>query len=302
MPEFVEEYDKIRRNMPHGWRARGRDFALDLLSAGMDATIGFNACFAKPRIQFLYIHHVFKDEEKQLAILLKALSEKHTFISYSEAWTRLLQGDVDKPYIAFSSDDGLKNNLKAAAILKEHGASACFFVCPSMVGEKDINKIQQFSEDRLHFPPVEFMDWEDVAHLQNTGHEIGSHTMSHINVARTPQELLFEEIADSKRILDEKCGNIIHFAYPYGRHFHFSSAGRKIVFQQGYLSCASAERGCHIVPPGGMTDKEQLLIRRDHIILDWPMNHIRYFLARNAMKADIKNNFFPEYADRHSDQ
>jgi peptidoglycan/xylan/chitin deacetylase (PgdA/CDA1 family) len=135
--------------------------------------------------------------------------------------------------------------------------------------------------------------------IYNSGHEIGSHTMSHINVAKTPNDLLFQEIADSKRIIDEKCGKTIHFAYPYGRHFHFSSTGRKMVFEQGYLSCASAERGCHIVPSGGIKDKEQFLIRRDHVILDWPINHISYFLSRNVMKADFKNNFFPEYADSH---
>jgi hypothetical protein len=166
MQEFVEEYRKIGENLPRNWRSGVRDLALDILSTGLDATIGFNTYLAKPRIQFLYIHHVFKDEEKQLENLLKVLAAKHTFISYTEAWSKVMQGNIDKPYIAFSSDDGLKNNLRAAAILQDYGASACFFICPAIVGEKDFNKIKQFSENKLHFPPVEFMDWKDVSHLQ----------------------------------------------------------------------------------------------------------------------------------------
>ena len=62
----------------------------------------------KPRIQFLYIHHVFKDELKNFDILLKSLSAHHEFISYSEGVDKLLKGEIDKPYIIISSDDGLK--------------------------------------------------------------------------------------------------------------------------------------------------------------------------------------------------
>lgn len=302
MPAFTETYDTIKSLAPRNWRSRGRDIALDILSRGMKKTIGFEKYLRKPRIQFLYIHHVFSDEEKGLVNLLSELSRHHHFISYTEAWSRLLKGEIDKPYIAFSSDDGLKNNLKAASILQDFGASACFFVCPSMIGETDFNTIKTFSAERLHFPPIEFMNWDDIEKLQKNGHEIGSHTMRHINMAETNKTDLLKEIADSKNILEEKCGKILHFAYPYGRHFHFSSAGRKIVFDQGFKSCASAERGCHITEQGGIKDPAQLLIRRDHVILDWPVDHILYFLARNSMNASPLHNSFPAYADSHPNQ
>jgi len=302
MPGFTETYAEIKETKPSGTRHRVRNATLDILSAGIKNTLGYHRLLTKPRVQFLYLHHVFKDEEQALVKLLVGLSKYHHFISYSEAWNRVMSGNIDKSYIAFSSDDGLKNNLKAASILKEFGASACFFICPSITGETDFEKIRLFSKERLHFPPVEFMNWHDIAQLQKEGHEIGSHTMSHINIALAGLQELIHEVGDSKKILERECGSVQHFAYPYGKYFHFNSAGRQAVFKNDFVSCASAERGCHISPPGGVSNQEDLLIRRDHIILDWPLDHIFFFLARNSMKANITNNNFPGYADSHSYQ
>jgi peptidoglycan/xylan/chitin deacetylase (PgdA/CDA1 family) len=245
-------------------------------------------------VQFLYIHHVFADEQKKLDGLLRALARDHQFISHSEAVERILQGNIDKAYISISSDDGLKNNLRAAETLDQYGVSGCFFICPSMIGEKDFQKIKAFSASRLHFPPVEFLDWEDVAALQGRGHEIGGHTLSHINIARTAGQELEEEIAGCYSILASRCGSAEHFAYPYGRFTDFNMPGRSLVIQSGFKSCASAQRGCHVVVPGQKTDPHDLLIRRDHVVLDWPLEHILYFIARNASRASIENN---SYAD-----
>jgi hypothetical protein len=85
--------------------------------------------------------------------------------------------------------------------------------------------------------------------------------------------------------------NVKHFAWPYGRFFHFSESKKNIVFNLGFKSCASAERGCHT---NLNTDNYQdLIIRRDHIVLDWPIRHIEFFLIQNARKMQKINNFFP---------
>lgn len=94
------------------------------------------------------------------------------------------------------------------------------------------------------------------------------------------------------RILSEKCGSMKHFAFPYGRFFHFSATGRKSVFDAGFTTCATAERGCHINPSAPMTGQE-LCIRRDHTVLGWDMNHIMYFLINNAKHTSVNNNFYP---------
>ena len=98
---------------------------------------------------------------------------------------------------------------------------------------------------------------------------------------------------ETYRILNERCGHVKHFAFPYGRFFHFNDIGRKAVFDAGYITCATAERGCHINPVSPIS-AEQLCIRRDHTVLGWDINHIMYFLINNAKNVRVNNNFYPD--------
>jgi peptidoglycan/xylan/chitin deacetylase (PgdA/CDA1 family) len=303
MPQtFTEHYAVLKQLQKPSIRDVSRKMALDTLSSIYAITGTTDAALKKPRVQFLYIHHIFKDEEVLLKKLIEKLSAAHTFVSYNEAVTRILTGTVDKPYISISSDDGLKNNLHAAKILADYGISACFFICPPMIGENDYQKIKKFSEQRLHLPPVEFMNWKDVETLLQQGHEIGAHTMSHVNLATCNASELEYEIVDCFEEIKKACGSSRHFAYPYGRYHHFTAAAKNMVFSNGFYSCASAERGCHLSPQGTTIEKEHLFIRRDHVILSWPLDHILFFMARSAQKADIHNNDFTYHADSHTNK
>jgi len=292
MDTYCEEYKDIKKLAPTSLRRIARNAALTGLSI-VDTIAGNFKYLNKPRVQFLYIHHAFKDEEEKLDLLLGKLKQNHTFISYSEAVERVLKSNIDKPYITLSSDDGFKNNLNILKILNKHGAKACFFINPSIVGESDFEKIKNYCKTRLHFPPIEFLTWEDVEKIQSAGHEIGSHTMSHINISAATTEQMTEEISKSYEVIKNHCGQVSHFAYPYGAFSNFTLSAKKIVFETGYLSCTSAVRGCHI-EQGTTLENDKLCIRRDHIILDWNINHIMHFLIHNSRKASVVNNFFPE--------
>ena len=287
---YVETYKEIKALQHTGFRGMVRQAALDLLALRE----GWRAeqLPATPRIQFIYVHHVFRDEEKQLEQLLARLQKSFQFISYNEAVDRLLNNNIDKPYLTLSSDDGFRNNLRAAEIMKQFDAKACFFINPALIGETDIQKIARHCDERLHLPPVEFLNWQEVDSILSMGHEIGSHTMQHINIANTSEEGIEEDMFRSYAALKEHCGEVAHFAYPYGRFFHFSEFGRKACFHAGFSSCATAERGCHINGQRPL-QKEELCIRRDHVVLDWDINHILYFLGRGARRAKFENNFFP---------
>jgi len=298
---FLENYKDLKLPKKAIARELARKLVLDTVSLSYNLTGAINTSCKKPRIQFLYIHHIFKDEEALLRRLVEKLQEYHTFISHSEAVGRILNGNIDMPYVVVSSDDGLKNNLRAANILSEYDISACFFICPSIIGETDIEKVKAFSANRLHLPPVEFMNWNDVQKLQNQGHEIGGHTMSHVNLAKCEDPLLTEEIGNCYSEVKKHCGSAKHFAYPYGRYHHFTAKAKEIVFSSGFETCASAERGCHIASPGSI-EKKDLFLRRDHIILTWPIEHILYFMARNAQKATIQNNYSPYDEDYNNNK
>lgn len=288
---YFEHYSQVKKYNPHGLRGQLRNAALTGLGL-VDKLKGIERDLQRPRVQFLYIHHTFKDEEARLERLLERLAVHHSFISYSEAVERILERRIDRPYISISSDDGFKNNLRTAEIMDRHNAKGCFFINPSMIGETDFATIAQHCKDRLNFPPVEFMDWDEVMHLQQNGHEIGSHTMAHINVAGTPAATFVEDCARSYETLTKRCGAVHHFAFPYGRFFHFNDAARRAVFEAGFTSCATAERGCHI-NHGTTLKREELCILRDHVVLDWPIDHVLHFLARSSRNATPRNNLFP---------
>lgn len=289
--KFHTSYREIQRLKPSGIRGQLRTVALDALSV-LDKLKGIEDDLRKPRVQFIYIHHIFKDEEAPLHRLLDTLAATHSFISYSEAVERILTGRVDAPYACISSDDGFKNNVGAAEILAEHGAPSCFFINPSIIGVTSPAEIAQYCQDMLHFPTVEFMDWADVDRVLALGHEIGSHTMSHRNVAELERASFEEDCQRSFQVITQRCGGVKHFAFPYGRFHHFNEMGKEVVFQSGFTSCATAERGCHI-NHGQPLRNEELCIRRDHVILNWNINHILHFLARNARQASTSTNLFP---------
>ena len=289
--KYFDTYKEIKKLKPEGLRGNLRKYALNGLSV-LDKVKGINDELNKPRIQFLYIHHVFRDEENGLDKLLNKLSLNHEFLSYSESVDKILKGKIDKPYICISSDDGFKNNIKAAELFNKYNVKACFFINPFIVENRPFNEIGKYCKNRLNFPPVEFMNWKDIESIQKMGHEIGSHTMEHINVANTEKDSFIEDCKRTFEILQGRCGEAKHFAFPYGRFFHFSEIGRKIVFNSGFTSCATAERGCHINHDQLLLNQE-LCIRRDHVILDWSIDHIFHFLATNSRKATTLNNLYP---------
>ena len=287
---FVTQYKELKKSGSFKIRNVVRNIALTSLSAKTHL-FDYKVEYQKPKVQFLYFHHVFNDEIKSFDNLLKWLNKFYSFISYSEAVDRILTNRIDRAYIAFSFDDGFKNNLDAAKILKKYNATACFFLNPDTIGLNDIKRNKEYCAKTLHFPPVEFLNWNDVSELLKKGHEIGSHIIGHINVANTDINEVENNLLKSYNILSKECGKVKHFSFPYGRFPNFNKSAFDLVFKTGYHSCASAERGCHI--NDREIKKNELMIRRDHIVVNWPMSHIKYFLLKGSVTCKQNNNYNP---------
>jgi peptidoglycan/xylan/chitin deacetylase (PgdA/CDA1 family) len=291
---FFNNYQKIKKQKSKGFlyqiRVIIRLFSINFVYLVLFIIDFFVGMRKRPRIQFLYLHFIFEDQEKKLFKLLNKLTKEYTFISYTEGFNMILSRQkIDKPYICLSTDDGLKNNLKFAEILDQFGINACFFVCPEVVNNaSDFDYVSNFAKEQLHLPPVEFMNWDDIIRLKEKGHEIGGHTMSHKNLADCNEDMLINEILPCYKSIKEKLGMVKHFSWPYGRFFHFSEDAKKIVFDSGFESIASAERGAHFDNFRG--DKFDLCLRRDHISLDWSINEIKYFILRGSIRKN-KDNF-----------
>ncbi len=255
---------------------------------------GLASRLRQPRVQVLILHHVFPDEEKHFRALLKRLHREHEFIPYSDAVRRaeVAGNQVDKPYLAFTFDDGMKNCLRAAAILEEFGARACFFVCPAIVGERSEPTIQSFCRDQLELRhPVEFMTWDDLHWLRQRGHEIGGHTMSHPHLNQLSPEHAANEVRQSREVIVKHMGDARHFAWTYGRFNDCTPQVVREVYACGYETCASAERGCH--GPVRASTELPLCIRRDHIEAHWPIKHCLFFLSQASRRMSSGDNDWP---------
>jgi peptidoglycan/xylan/chitin deacetylase (PgdA/CDA1 family) len=60
------------------------------------------------------------------------------------------------------------------------------------------------------------MSWDEARRLHQAGHIIGSHTLTHPNVAHVGDKEAQTELLESKRILEKELGApVIHFSYPH---------------------------------------------------------------------------------------
>lgn len=243
------------------------------------------------RVQFVNMHWIRPGEEDNFRSLAGLLKKDFRFISYSEAVRRVMSGEIDGRYMAFSVDDGLKSTIQIARILEEFGTVLCSFVCGDMLKARDRSVKERFCIEKAVAIEREVLSQEDVEALLKRGHEIGSHTMSHALISDLLEQQVVDEVAESYEFLSRELGAVRHFAWPYGRFHHFSDFAAKAVFEAGFESCASGERGCHITKPDS---EEALCIRRDALEPNCPLSYTRYFMTTNATYPSRQQNGWPE--------
>ena len=84
----------------------------------------------------------------------------------------------------------------------------------------------------------QMLTWEQVKEMSDNGITFGAHTLSHPVLTKISQEDARREIAESKRVLEEKIQKPVkYFAYPYGTETDFNEDIKNIVRDSGY-TCA----------------------------------------------------------------
>lgn len=104
--------------------------------------------------------------------------------------------------VVLTFDDGFENNyLYAMPLLKRYGLTGTFFLVSGLIGHN------------------EYMTWSEAQEMVAAGMEIGSHTISHPDLARSAPALRDRELVESKRVLEEKLGvSVRALSYPSGAH------------------------------------------------------------------------------------
>lgn len=95
-----------------------------------------------------------------------------------------------------------------------------------------LRKRVSLQEDQLE--DFRMLDWDMLSEMVAGGMTVGSHTRSHALLANETPEVLRDEVAGSRRELEQRLGvPIRHFAYPDGR---FNASAIQAVDDAGYLT------------------------------------------------------------------
>jgi peptidoglycan/xylan/chitin deacetylase (PgdA/CDA1 family) len=257
-------------------RALERARPLQLRARHLARRAALTALTALPRrptegVRIVHYHYVFEDERESFARQIAFLTSTFEPVSLSEAVARLREGRAGGREVVVTFDDGFSNSVTIAApVLAEHGVRACFFLITGLVGSTGDGVWQE----RLHLPvAVEPMSWEQLPRLVELGHEVGSHTRTHPNLAKLSRDQLEEELRASREELVRHVGPVAHLSAPYGDAARFSARVSRAARDAGYASCATAIRGRNTRPD------DVWALRRDHLVASWPVRDVRWFLA-----------------------
>ncbi|MBO5515532.1 MAG: polysaccharide deacetylase family protein [Schwartzia sp.] len=111
------------------------------------------------------------------------------------------KGSLPERPVLITFDDGYIDNYQCAfPILKKHNMKACIFL---------------ISEYVSLYP--NYLTWEQLAEMQLSGIEFGSHTVDHNVLTELSPNSVNHELVDSKNLLEKRLGRRIDvLAYPCG--------------------------------------------------------------------------------------
>ncbi len=145
-------------------------------------------------------------------------------------------GETQHNMAAITFDDGYVDFYKNAyPILKQHGYPSTVFVVSGLAGKENV---WDFTNESVKKP---LMDLGQLREINNNGVEIGSHTRTHPELTRISPEEQNEEIAGSKKDLEERLNRPVNtFCYPGG---DYDQQAKDLVKNAGYRCAVTTQRG-----------------------------------------------------------
>ncbi len=142
---------------------------------------------------------------------LRLLRQHFRFITASQASTIHLSGtEFAKGVAVLSFDDAYTDIMDVAPLLSELEINATIFAPTKWVGLPNDWDCGAFTSRR-------HLGWAELRELAQQGHEIGSHSVSHVRFSRLEHAAAVQEMTDSKNVLEDRLGQAVHsIAYPFG--------------------------------------------------------------------------------------
>lgn len=161
------------------------------------------------------------------------------------------QGELSLPAkpVILTFDDGYLDTYKYAfPVLQEFGMRSVVFV----LGDRRI-RTNYWDKDR-GIPEAPLMEGEHIIEMHEAGFEIGSHSLSHVNLTQIPEDKAWEEISRSRILLEILLNDSVKsFSYPYGL---LNGMTKRMVKHAGYSI------GCSVGSGPATFGRDPLEIRR----------------------------------------
>lgn len=257
----------LREAVPDGSgpRATIRSLALRAL--------GTRVLASPPGVVFIYAHHVFDDEVEPLRAHLERCRELgFEFLPTSEAVRCVRSGEPGTPAVSLSFDDGYRNVFtNGLPVAESMGIPVTVFVASGFVG-CGIEEAARYAQDIAGFRrPVEFARADDIRAAVRNGHTIGSHSVTHRNLATLDEEEFAVEIDDSIAAIEQWTGEpVTYFAWPFGQRRHIRWDQVVALRDRGLEAAFGAYRA-------GAAYDGGFVVPREHFEPYWPPSHLSAF-------------------------
>lgn len=206
------------------------------------------AAAGSQRISILCYHRVDDRLKDNVTLGLEQFDRQMTLIKRHYQVVRadqIVRGEVDRsgnrPIVAVTFDDGyLDNYANARPILNKHGVPATFFVSTGIV---DTDREFQHDIDK-NVRGLPNMSWDQIRELHADGHEIGAHTVNHVNIARVDATTAEQELREAlDRVRREIGVQDVAYAYCFGKRADITPERRDLARRLGYSACYAAYGG-----------------------------------------------------------
>lgn len=175
--------------------------------------------------------------EKQLRYLS---SQGWHFVTMSELNSRA--ASLPEKVVALTFDDGYEDNYtQAFPLLKKYNAKATLYL---VVDRHDrdwstYKKAHHNSGELAREPKLSDQQLNEM--LASGLLELGGHTFTHVNLTTASDESRWQEIADSRRVLESEFDTRVEsFAYPFGL---YGPKDVDAVRRAGYTTAVTTEEG-----------------------------------------------------------
>ena len=217
-------------------------------------------------LRILFYHRVSNDRD-ELAVTPVAFAEQMDYLASKvyrvvDVLTAIDMLDSGKPLartVALTFDDGFLDVAEhALPILSERGFQGTVFVSPAVTDGR--TAFSWYSEQQ---PPL--LNWDDIVELDRDGTlRFEAHSLTHPNLPALEEGAAKEEIAGSKRELENRLGRVVRaFSYPSGL---YGEREARLAAEAGYKIAVSCEPGVNDSSTNRFTLKRRQVDARDSLL------------------------------------